>query len=491
MPTPDSKPTRFNPLLTVLLIIAASRLLTMVFIPFTEPTEPRYAETARMMAESGDWITPWFDYGVPFWGKPPLSFWLQALSFRLLGVSEFSARFPAWIATVGSGMLVYALGGVLANRRTAFWSTLIFATMAVTYVAAGAVMTDAFLVFGTTLSLVGIAMVANGLTAGWRWAFFIGLAIGLLAKGPLAPVLVGGTLVLWLLWSAQARRVIRTLPWFRGIVITGALSIPWYIAAELKTPGFLEYFIVGEHFLRFVDHTWSGDRYGSAHHQPYGTIWWYWLLASFPWGFMVMALTARRLTLRLRGKLGQLLPDWTDSEKLLIAAALLPGLFFTFSGNTLWTYPFPGIPPLALLLALSLSRNRDAALLWAPLNATLLVVVPAILTLAGGFFSIQHDRLDTEKYLVGVYQSARKPGDSRLQFIDDVPFSARYYNQGQVDRLSMPEAVEQLNELTSSASFLALPDDQLPQLLSASKATCEPLTRSKEYTLLRCHNKSG
>jgi 4-amino-4-deoxy-L-arabinose transferase-like glycosyltransferase len=79
-------------------LILALQLFGMVLIPFSGTSEPRYAEIARMMAESGDWITPWFEPGVPFWGKPPLSFWVQALSIRLFGLDEWAVRFPSLLA---------------------------------------------------------------------------------------------------------------------------------------------------------------------------------------------------------------------------------------------------------------------------------------------------------------------------------------------------------------------------------------------------------
>ena len=71
-------------LLGTLLLV---RIIAMAVVPLADTTEPRYAEIARLMLTTNDWITPWFEPGVPFWGKPPLSFWAQALSFKLFGIN--------------------------------------------------------------------------------------------------------------------------------------------------------------------------------------------------------------------------------------------------------------------------------------------------------------------------------------------------------------------------------------------------------------------
>src|SRR5215203_7020421 len=84
--------SRAVPILIGLLLLA--RVMGMAVVPLMDTTEARYGETARIMAELKDWITPWFDYGVPFWGKPPLAFWVTAASFKAFGVSEFTARLP-------------------------------------------------------------------------------------------------------------------------------------------------------------------------------------------------------------------------------------------------------------------------------------------------------------------------------------------------------------------------------------------------------------
>ncbi len=97
---------RVSPLCLLLAALLLSRWVAMAMIPLTDTSEASYAEIARLMAVSGDWITPWFREQVPFWGKPPLSFWAQALALTVLPGREFAPRFPAWLAHLGTVWLI-------------------------------------------------------------------------------------------------------------------------------------------------------------------------------------------------------------------------------------------------------------------------------------------------------------------------------------------------------------------------------------------------
>jgi len=81
-------------ILLLLVVVVVVRLATLPAYPLLDPTESRYAEIARKMLETGNWLVPQVDYGVPFWGKPPLSIWLSAAAMAVLGVNEFAARLP-------------------------------------------------------------------------------------------------------------------------------------------------------------------------------------------------------------------------------------------------------------------------------------------------------------------------------------------------------------------------------------------------------------
>lgn len=253
-----------------LLIVAVVgvRLATLAAYPLTDPTEARYGEIARKMLETGQWVMPQFEYGVPFWGKPPLSTWLSAAAMGAFGVNEFAARLPSLLLMMGCGALVYLLGALRTDRDAAAWSLAIFATTGLNFVAAGAVMTDPALTVGTTLAMAGFWMAVDG-PQSWRRitgvAFFVGLAIGLLSKGPVAAVLALLPIGAWTLWTRRWREVRVGLPWLAGTVLLALLVLPWYWAAERATPGFLKYFLIGEHWQRFTRPGWTGDLYGTGH----------------------------------------------------------------------------------------------------------------------------------------------------------------------------------------------------------------------------------
>ncbi|MFY1871776.1 ArnT family glycosyltransferase [Achromobacter xylosoxidans] len=460
-------------------VILALRLVAMASMPLADTSEPRYAEIARLMAQSGDWITPWFEPGVPFWGKPPLAFWAQALSIRLFGLSELAVRLPSWLAMLGVLALVHACGRRLRGASAARWATLLFATMLLPFASAGAVLTDAFLALGVTLSMVAFLLAPAEPRPLWRYGFFIGLAIGLLSKGPLALVLTGGAIVPWMLWHRNASPPLRALPWASGGALMLALALPWYVAAELKTPGFLQYFIVGEHFLRFVDPGWVGDRYGSAHQRPYGSIWLDWLLATMPWGVVLLgAMLWPRRGASPRRRIATATRD--PGLTYLLAWALATPLFFTLSGNILWTYVLPALPPVAVALGIQASqwRRRPAQLLLAGM-----ALAPAAALVLAVLAWTQPERYKTEKQLVRQAQAAMRPGD-RLYFIGSRPFSARYYSRDSAGLVGRQELATVL-PTAGRQVFLALPKDEAAGLLAAWPGPVTLLYSSRRYRLLK------
>lgn len=405
------------------------------------------------MAQTGDWITPWFEPGRPFWGKPPLSFWTEAISFKLLGINEFAVRLPSWLATMGTMGLVFTYTRTCFNRQAALWAVMIYASCALVYIASGAVLTDPFLALGTAWSMTAFALAERKPTFFWRYGFFVGIAIGLLAKGPLALVLIGGPLFMWLALQPKMWRTLRVLPWGRGTVLMLTLSLPWYILAELKTPGFLNYFILGEHFLRFIDPGWKGDLYGTAHQRPYGAIWWYWLQAAFPWGLLAVAMLVSLLfnpSSRARAKQTLLTPELN----YLVAWTLFTPLFFTLSGNILWTYLLPGLAAFSILMSLGLTAQKIRHPVFVLRARLLTLLVPVTVLVLTAIVTLQPGLLKTERALVQ-YAQQKNANPVPLIYVDSRPFSARFYSYGTAGLLPLDQLAANLDR--STPVFLAIP----------------------------------
>lgn len=396
-------------LLTVLLV----RLGTLGLYPLMDTSEARYAEIARKMLVSNDWITPMFDHGVPFWGKPPLSFWVQALSMKVFGIHEFSSRLSTWLLHAASCLLIVRFASQERSLHVGLMAAIIYSTCSLGFLSSGAVLTDGALAFALLLAHLGLWRGLIHRDRRWALAGFFGLGLGLLAKGPLALVLIAMPAAIWLALTGHWRRLL-ALPWLSGIALMLTVALPWYWLAELKTPGFLEYFIVGEHFSRYVISKWQGDLYGSAHAEPLAMIWLHLLGGLMPWALFLPMLA------RLRGPFkGQ-----REYFIFVLAWAFSTPLFFTMSTNILWTYVLPALPAWALLLADVICRN---------MHAKFIAVIALVLPVAGCTLIISgkvSDRPQNQKDIVELWKArqAAAPGD--LIYLGSRSYSAEFYSAG-------------------------------------------------------------
>ena len=218
----------------------------------------------------------------------------KLFSFKLFGINEFAGRLPAFLAFLATVWMLWRLAASVVNPHVAYASSVVYCGMVLTFLAAGTVMTDPYLALGTTWSMVAFYLAPKENVWYWRYGFFIGLGIGLLAKGPLAIVISGAPIGLWVLLQGKLMFYLRAMPWVKGTLLTLIIALPWYILAELKTPGFINYFIVGEHFMRFVDPGWVGDLYGHCAQRTKR----YDLVAlvsggSAPWGPLALLIIVR------------------------------------------------------------------------------------------------------------------------------------------------------------------------------------------------------
>jgi 4-amino-4-deoxy-L-arabinose transferase-like glycosyltransferase len=430
-------------LLIALGALFAVRLLAVFWLPFVDSTEARYAEIARKMVETGDWITPQFDYGVPFWGKPPLHTWLSAIGMKMFGVNAFGARIFIFATSLAVLGLIYAWVRQHKATDQALVATTVLASSAMFFGASAFVMTDMAMVLGTTLSMIGFY---NCVTGGpsrviWGRLFFVGIAIGLLAKGPVVLVITMIAIVPWLVPSGRWRNL-NVLPWASGLLIAAILTLPWYIAAEIKTPGFLHYFIIGEHFERFVVSGWQGDLYGSGHAEPKGIIWLYGLATFLPWTVFSFALLPR-----IRSLLGETPREDHGWHSYLALWAISPLVLFTPAANILAAYALPGLPAAAVLLVSLWARAWGA-----PGRISRIAVFTAIGGLATVFVTAtviayvypSTLNLKTERELVAAAQDIDP--DIDFTYWGSRSYSAEFYTRGDVQFVDQTAALRSLAE---------------------------------------------
>lgn len=325
--------------------------------------EPRYAQIAREMLERGDWVTPTLG-GKPWLEKPIFYYWQAIVAYRLFGVSDWAARLPS---AVDASVMVLAIYLFLRKIRPAFDldGALIAASMAGVIGFARAASTD----------MPVSAMFTIGMLSWWAWRessrkfylalFFAFLALGTLAKGPVAVVLAAVILGLYTLITREPSLLYRTM-WLPGLLLYCAIALPWYVAVQVRNPEFFRIFILEHNFARFAT-----DLY--HHSQP---IWYYLpvtLVALLPWTALAIAAL------------------WNSSRSVDIKRGLMlfsliwflvPVILFSLSRSKLPGYILPAMPAVAILVVEWASVEESAPRWWTLAIHSLLagvVLIPALM----------------------------------------------------------------------------------------------------------------
>jgi 4-amino-4-deoxy-L-arabinose transferase-like glycosyltransferase len=200
--------------------------------PLFDMDEPRYAEAAREMIESGNWITPYFNYELRF-DKPVFFYWLIALAYQAMGVSEFSARFFSAVSAFSVVLMVFFFGRHWVSTRFGLFAAAILATSIEVIGLARMSVTDMTLSCFMAATTLCLFMVAHQSRRWWiAAAICSGLAI--LTKGPVGIVVPGAILFIYAALTGQFKKCFAT-PWFPvALVLTACLALPWYVAAYME-----------------------------------------------------------------------------------------------------------------------------------------------------------------------------------------------------------------------------------------------------------------
>jgi len=319
--------------------------------------EPRYAQIAREMLARHDLVTPTL-YGKPWLEKPPLYYWRAMETYWALGVSDWAARLPSATAATFMVAVIYFL-----LRRFQPGSQLNGALM--TAASAGVI---GFARGAGTDMLLAAAFVV-GMLAWFAWYaaerrlwlvfFWFFIALGMLAKGPVAPLLAALIIVIFALVQRDVRLITRTL-WLPCILLFLAVSLPWYVAVQLQNPQFLREFIFQHNLGRFASNMYH-------HRQPF----WYFvpvlLLSVMPWTALVIAGWVENIKEwheqpmahpSKRGLGGAPTEREGTLSRFLLIWTVVVVVFFSISASKLPGYILPAVPACTILAADWVSRRE-------------------------------------------------------------------------------------------------------------------------------------
>lgn len=468
-----------NWLLPAVVTVMIIRLVLMLLLPLTDPTEGRYANTGREMALRGDWVTPHVWVGgelVPFLGKPPLHFWAEAVCVKIFGDNEFAVRLPAWL---GASALLGIMWFVLARFRDRWIATtavVITVTTGLFWGLAGAVATDMSLAAtasGAVICYMGFVLSdSKRLQTFLSLCVFILLALAFLTKGPVGLVMFGLPVFFWTLINKRWD-TLKNHAWVSGSLLFLILTVPWFVISERHNPGFLHYFFINENFLRFVTPNY-GDLYGSGHIYPRGSAIGMLLVGALPWSLFLPVLLWRQ---RSKEKRMTMLRDPMGGMAFLGVVSIT--LFWCFARQLLTTYLLPAIPLLAVWLALRIPKAKAVPRVAWSMVLCLLVSAVIILPVMAGKHSL--------RYVLREINQEETLADSRFLFVRKTPHSAYFYTRKQIishPRESVSRSLE-TGKMAGPEALLVFKKKYYSRTSPEDRAQMDVILDAKEWVVAR------
>jgi len=345
--------------------------------------EPRYAQVAREMLDHNDWITPRLG-GNPWLEKPPLYYWQAMLAYSIFRVSDLGARIPS---AVDATLLVIAVYLFFRKFRRG-------------------VEVDAALITASSAGIIGYARAASpdmplaatfavGMLAWWVWresarriylaAFYLCMGLGMLAKGPVAPLLAFLTILLFAVAAREVQFVRKTL-WLPGILLFSAVVLPWYIAVQMRNPQFFREFVLQHNLARFSTNLYH-------HPEPF----WYYVpvtaLALVPWLVFVVAAFGESVGVWWAERQSGTSDVQLQFRIFACCWLVVPILFFSLSRSKLPGYILPAIPAGAVLLADYLVRRFEQempASKWLAVLHAIVACAPIVPAVLISFIVAEH-----------------------------------------------------------------------------------------------------
>ncbi|WP_108508029.1 glycosyltransferase family 39 protein [Polynucleobacter acidiphobus] len=344
--------TPLNAVALLIVFVLASILwfATLDYRHLIPTDEGRYAQMAREMMVSGDYITPRYnDY--KYFEKPPLHIWASAITFQLFGLGEWQARFWSGLTGYLTILLVGFTAAKLFGRVTGYLAALILLSSPMWVVGGHFNALDMGLSAFLNLALCSLLLAQHAYEhhrpqSGryWMWVCWLAMGLATLSKGLIGIVIPGMVLFAYIVtrfdWKILARLHIVS-----GLVIFLIVTAPWFIAVSIQNPEFAHFFFIHEHFERFT---------ATAHRRTAPVYFFLPLVAIgfLPW--MPQFFRSAWQTLR-QYRIGSFSAPW-----MLWAWFAVILIFFSISRSKLPGYIMPVFPALAILAAKSIADYLES-----------------------------------------------------------------------------------------------------------------------------------
>jgi 4-amino-4-deoxy-L-arabinose transferase-like glycosyltransferase len=341
--TPSRLPLNRTAILLLVLVLAVIWFVPLGWRHLLPSDEGRYAEMAREMLLTGDWITPRYN-AYKYFEKPPLQTWANALTFAWFGIGEWQARLYTALTGFAGVLLVGFTGARVFNAAAGVFAALVLACSPYWSLMGHFNTLDMGLSFWMTLTLCALLLAQRPnlrppCARGWMWLCWASMALAVLSKGLVGVILPGAVLVLYTL-VARDWALWKRLHLVSGLIVFFAFVTPWFVLVQERNPEFLNFFFIVQQFKRYL--TPEQNRPGAFYYfVPV-------LLVGFlPW--LSVTLQSVRHAWRQPRQ-----PNGFAPVTLMLTWIVFIFLFFSASHSKLLSYTLPIAPPIAMLIGMYL-----------------------------------------------------------------------------------------------------------------------------------------
>lgn len=488
---------------TSLTILGVAAYFVGLTLPLVGPDEPRYAQVAREMWQTGDWTTPTLG-GFTWFEKPALLYWLEIVAYKIFGVTEFAARIGPALFGLGTVAALWILGRRVNNDAAKWFALVAASTLGILVFSHGASF-DIIVTFPMTAALVSF-FVFDHSTSNLRttvpasnardsssvplifFYFFVG--ISLLAKGLIGIIFPFAIVGFYFVLSQKmpSRQFVISLFW--GTALSLVIAGVWYLPAYLKNGWpFIDEFFIQHHFQRFTSNKYQ-------HPQPFYFFLWVLPLMTLPWlpfFFAAIGSFTKNLFHRNNAETQNGAKTLFSPSPLLIFSfswLLVPLVFFSLSGSKLPGYVLPSVPAAIIITAIYVSKLTERKF-W-----RVVVLSIAAATFVGSIVlteTVVPKFAETESVKALMQSGAAKGlADARVYGLHTVSHSAEFYAAGRLLReadgkqkklYSPSEVVSEMQRAGVNTALVIVPLEYQHQLVESKQLQSQFLKDNGEVAI--------